>query len=59
MEACQGGSEREKLNPSSTSAPIPSVANFWRGLLRSFICHLMQFHYVVLLLDLVDADRDF
>lgn len=30
MEASQSGSEREKLKPSSTSAPIPSVANFWR-----------------------------
>ncbi|KVI04457.1 CASP, C-terminal [Cynara cardunculus var. scolymus] len=30
METSQGGSEREKSNPSSTSAPVPSVANFWR-----------------------------
>ncbi|KAL8228556.1 hypothetical protein R6Q57_016140 [Mikania cordata] len=26
----EGGSERENSNPSSTSAPISSVANFWR-----------------------------
>ncbi|KAL7589408.1 protein CASP [Lactuca sativa] len=30
MEASQSGLERDKSKPSSTSAPIPSVANFWR-----------------------------